>query len=179
MNKLPVIAVSLLLASIVAISSCGGGSYGLDSQPLPPPTLPTTDVQRVFSQLTFNSPVALVQAPGDDTQWFAVEQSGVIRVFDNDPTASSSTVFVDISGRVDSVPFEAGLLGIAFDPAFPIVDEVYLSYTQSGAPLVSVISRFTIDAVTGNLDAASEFEILTENPLLTRRVIRRTQSSEP
>ena len=240
MSKLPIIAVSLLLASIVAISSCGGGSYGLDSQPpldTTPPVitllgnnpqvittgtaypelgatamddvdddisgsividssavdtsaagsysvtydvtdssgntadtvirtvtvqdLPATDVQRVFSQLTFNSPVALVQAPGDDTQWFAVEQSGVIRVFDNVPTASSSTVFVDISGRVDSVPFEAGLLGIAFDPAFPIVDEVYLSYTQSGAPLVSVISRFTIDAATGNLDAASEFEILT------------------
>nr|CAM58100.1 formaldehyde dehydrogenase [uncultured marine microorganism] len=119
------------------------------------------DVQRVFSQLSFDSPVALVQAPGDNTRWFAVEQRGVIRVFDNDPNVASSAVFVDISGRVDSGPSEAGLLGIAFDPAFPIVDEVYLSYTQTGAPLVSVISRFTLDAATGDLDAASEFQILT------------------
>jgi len=130
--------------------------------PPPPPPVPLQlDDERVFDQLTFNSPVALVQAPGDSTRWFAVEQSGIVRVFDNDPTVSSSAVFVDISGRVDSGPSEAGLLGIAFDPDFPLVDDVYLSYTRTGAPLVSVISRFSLDPATGNLDASSEFEILT------------------
>ncbi len=154
---------SLLTFGLLApLFGCGGG--GPDAPfvpPNPPPPTLQVDVERVFDQLLFNSPVALVQAPGNDLQWFAVEQSGVIRVFDNDPTVSSSTVFVDIRGRVDSGPSEAGLLGIAFDPAFPMVDEVYLSYTQSGTPLVSVISRFTLDALGVNLDAASEFEILT------------------
>lgn len=145
------------------LSACGGGSSsgGSFDPPNPPPGGMQVDVQRVFDQLTFNRPVALVQAPGDDTRWFAVEQSGVVRVFDNDPTASSSTVFVDISGRVDSGPNEAGLLGIAFHPEYPLVDDVYLSYTRTGGPLVSVISRFTLDPATGNLDGASEFEILT------------------
>ena len=160
MNNHPVIAVSLLLASIVALSSCGGGSYGSGSQP-PPPVSPATDVQRVFSQLTFNRPVALMQAPSDISRWFAVEQSGVVRVFNNDPTVLSSSVFIDIRGRVNADPGEAGLLGMAFHPDFAANGHVYLSYTRTGSPLVSVISRFLVDPATGNLDDTSEFEILT------------------
>ena len=114
MNIHPVIAVSLLLASIVTISSCGGGSFGSGGQPTPPPPAsPQTNVQRVFDQLTFNFPVALMQAPSDISRWFAVEKSGVVRVFNNDPTVSSSSVFIDIRGRVNSGPNEAGLLGMA------------------------------------------------------------------
>ena len=67
-------------------------------------------------------------------------------------------------------PSEAGLLGIAYDPLFSVVDDVYLSYTQSGAPLVSIISRFTLDVATGNLDAASEFEIVVVPPELPNHV---------
>ncbi|MCH9004713.1 MAG: PQQ-dependent sugar dehydrogenase [Proteobacteria bacterium] len=160
MNNQPVIAVSLLLASIVAISSCDGSSYESGSQP-PPPVSPATDVQRVFSQLTFNRPVALMQAPSDISRWFAVEQSGVVRVFNNDPTVLSSSVFIDIRGRVDAGPSEAGLLGMAFHPDFATNGHVYLSYTRTGSPLVSVISRFLVDPATGNLDETSEFEILT------------------
>ncbi len=157
----PGVVRSLLTSGLLSLLfGCRGGSTSFVPPDLPPATL-QVDVQRVFVQLSFSSPVALVQAPGDDTQWFVVEQAGVVRVFDNDPTVSSNTVFVDIRVLVDSMPSEAGLLGIAFDPAFPMVDDVYLSYTQTGAPLVSVISRFTLDPATGNLDVASEFPILT------------------
>ncbi len=162
MNKRPVIAVSLLLASIVAIGSCGGGSNGSGGQPSPPPPVsPGTNVQRVFDQLTFSLPVALMQAPSDISRWFIVEKSGVVRVFNNDPTVSSSSVFIDIQGRVDSGPGEAGLLGMAFHPGFAANGQVYLSYTRTGSPLVSVISRFVVDPITGDLDETSEFEILT------------------
>lgn len=160
MNDHPVIAVSLLLALVAAINSCGGGSSGPVSQP-PPPVSLETGVQRVFNQLTFNLPVALMQAPSDISRWFVVEQSGVIRVFNNDPTVSSSSVFIDISGRVNSGPSEAGLLGMAFHPDFAANGRVYVSYTRTGSPLVSVISRFVIDPATGDLDETSEFEILT------------------
>jgi len=160
MLQIGVVRSLLAFGLLYLLFACSSGSSS--SPPLaPPPPVLQAAVQRVFDQLSFSSPVALVQAPGDDTQWFAVEQSGVVRVFDNDPAVSSSAVFIDISGRVNSGPSEAGLLGIAFDPAFPIDDAVYLSYTQTGSPLVSVISRFTLDAITGNLDAASEFPILT------------------
>ena len=160
MSDHPVIAVSLLLVLVAAINSCGGGSSGPVSQQ-PPPVSLETGVQRVFNQLTFNLPVALIQAPSDISRWFVVEQSGVIRVFNNDPTVSSSSVFIDISGRVNSGPSEAGLLGMAFHPDFAANGRVYVSYTRTGSPLVSVISRFVIDPATGDLDETSEFEILT------------------
>lgn len=102
-----------------------------------------------------------MQAPGDDTRWFAVEQAGTVRVFANDPNVSISAVFADIRGQVDSSFGESGLLGMAFHPDFANNNQVFLSYTSTGTPLVSVISRFTVDPATGNLDAASEQLILT------------------
>ncbi len=102
-----------------------------------------------------------MQAPGDNSRWFIVEKLGVVRVFDNDPSVSSSSVFIDISPRVNSGPNEAGLLGMAFHPDFAANGQVYLSYTRTGSPLISVISGFLVDPATGNLDDGSELEILT------------------
>jgi glucose/arabinose dehydrogenase len=119
------------------------------------------DVERVFDQLSFNLPVAMLQAPDDSSRWFVVEKNGVVRAFDNDQTVSASSVFIDIASHVDSTRNEAGLLGMAFHPDFGINGQVYLSYTRTGSPLVSVISGFVIDPAFGNLDPLSEFEILT------------------
>ena len=146
------------------LAACGGGGGGgsiapppAPPPPPPPPASPTIEVQRVFPNLSFSAPVSLVQAPGDSSRWFVVEQSGVVRVFDNDQGANSSAVFVDISGRVDDGPNEAGLLGIAFHPSFPTTPEVYLSYTANSGGLISRVSRFSLSNADPNvLDPASE-----------------------
>lgn len=159
-------AVPSLLALVLLflLSSCGGGDSAPSVAPAPLPPPPAglaTDVQRVFDQISFSSPVALMQAPGDNSRWFAVEQSGVIRVFDNDPNVvqGAVAVFVDISGRVTSGG-ERGLLGMAFHPNFAANGRVYLSYTGGGT-LTSIISEFSVDPVSGNLDPSSEAIILT------------------
>ena len=56
----------------------------------------------------------------------------------------NSTVFIDISARVNSAPNEAGLLGMAFHPDWGNNGnfEVFLSYTRAGGALSSYISRF-------------------------------------
>ena len=151
---------------LLLLSSCGGGSYAPDVSPPPPaPTPPPasldTDAQRVFDQISFSSPVALMQAPGDNARWFAVEQAGTVRVFDNDQNVMPGDVdmFVDISGRVTSGG-ERGLLGMAFHPDFAANGYVFLSYTGGGT-LTSIISRFSVDPATGNLDANSEAIVLT------------------
>jgi len=154
----------LTFGLLTLLFACGGGSSTNSLTSPPPPTgSPEIDVQRVFDQISFTSPVALVQAPGDNSRWFAVEQAGVVHVFDNDPNVISAEVevFVDIRARVNSNFGEAGLLGMAFHPDFANNDQVYLSYTRTGTPLVSVLSRFTRNPATGNLDESSEFEILT------------------
>jgi uncharacterized repeat protein (TIGR03806 family) len=97
--------------------------------------------ERVFPNLTFNAPVFMLQAPGDSSRWFVVEQQGVVRVFDNSPATTVSSVFVDIRNLVVAGG-ERGLLGMAFHPDWPNTPKAYLSYTAS-SPLVSRISEFT------------------------------------
>lgn len=105
-------------------------------------------------------PVALVQAPGDTSRWYVVEQGGTVRVFDNDPDATGFTTVIDLSAGVQCCG-EAGLLGIAFDPDFTSNGHVYLSYTAPG--LVSTVSRFTSNDGGATLDPGSEQVILRVN----------------
>ena len=161
-NRILLNATASLLATM-ALASCGGGSDGggTVAPPAPPmSTAPTIVVSRVFAALTFSQPTVLKQAPGDSSRWFVGEKNGLIRVFANNPSASSSSTFLDITGVVDASG-EGGLLGFAFHPDFPITPEVYVSYTRSGAPLVSYLSRFLSNDNGLTLLPGSEDPILT------------------
>jgi glucose/arabinose dehydrogenase len=68
-------------------------------------------------------------------------------------------LMVDISGRVNSSPNEAGLLGLAFHPRFTENGQVFLSYTASGRRLTSTVSRFKVTA-DGRIAADSEQVLL-------------------
>ena len=147
----------------VCLAACGGGGGG--SAPgftAPPPvnTTPAITTDAAFTSLSFNQPVSMKQAPGDDSRWFIVQKGGVIRVFANDPAVATSDVFIDISGRVNASG-EGGLLGLAFHPAFPVIPYAYLSYTRTSAPLVSWVSRFTTADLGLTLDPASEEVLFT------------------
>jgi glucose/arabinose dehydrogenase len=144
-----------------ALSLHGCGKSG-DAPPLPvdaPGPSIALGVQRVFPNLNFTKPVAMLQAPNDSSRWFVVEQDGVVRVFANEQSAAIATAFVDITGRVTSGG-ETGLLGMAFHPNFPTNPHVYLSYTHTdpGPPavLVSRISEFTSTDGGVTLDPARE-----------------------
>jgi glucose/arabinose dehydrogenase len=160
------IRVTTIIA-VLALSACGGGSESFeppDPDPDPPPSGEPASiaVQQAFTQLSFSQPLAMLQAPGDDTAWYVVERPGHIRVFPNATDASIADVdiFANLTGRVNSGPGEAGLLGMAFHPDFAANGEVFLSYTR-GTNLESVISRFEVDSSTGNLDVDSEEVLLT------------------
>jgi glucose/arabinose dehydrogenase len=53
------------------------------------------------------------------------------------------------------------LLGFAFHPDFPATPEAFVSYTRTGAPLVSYVSRFFSTDAGLTLSAGSEEVILT------------------
>lgn len=175
------------IAMALALCACGGGSdapqsgnpptgtpppapaptAGLDQRPnnssctAPdrPATSVTLSLAPVFPNLTFSSPVALLQPPGDSTRWFVLEQAGRVRGFANEASASGATDFIDIRSRVRSGG-EMGLLGMAFHPDFATNGRVFLSYT-TGTPLVSRISEFRASADRTTLDAASERIVLS------------------
>lgn len=157
-----------MLCVLMIISACGGSGNAGPVPPVTPPITPPSPplpvsvaLSRVFDQLSFTRPVALLQAPNDASRWFVVEKAGVIRVFDNLPQVTVSTVFIDISARVDSGASEAGLLGMAFHPDFVANGQVVLSYTRTGSPLESVISRFRSFDGGGTLSTGSEEILLT------------------
>jgi glucose/arabinose dehydrogenase len=148
--------LAALPGAAILVVACGGGSSG-DSPPAPPSV--ALAVERVFPALSFTSPLALLQAPGDSTRWFVVEQGGRIRVFANGAQVSTVSTFADISDRV-SASGEMGLLGMAFHPDFPANPRVYLSYSNETAGRVNRVSEFKLDA-NGNVDAATERIILS------------------
>jgi len=141
-----------LLFALACLQGCSGGESTQSNNPPPPPPpsdepsglddrpsnatclawdRPSADdsisITR-YTNLSFSSPIAMLQAPGDNSRWFVVEQGGVVRTF---PTSnpSASTAYIDISGRVDDGG-EMGLLGMAFHPDFPQDPRVFLSYTN-------------------------------------------------
>ncbi|TFG42184.1 MAG: glucose sorbosone dehydrogenase [Chromatiales bacterium] len=154
---------ALLALYVTLLTGCGGGgSSGMVTGPPPPASTPTITTQRVFGNLSFIQPVALLQAPGDSTRWFVAEKGGFIRVFANDQGTLSASTFLDISGLANSAG-EGGLLGLAFHPNFPSTPEVFVSYTRSGTPLVSYVSRFRSIDNGLTLNAATEEVVLTVN----------------
>ena len=156
--------LTLLFLLQLLLAACGGsGDSSAISGPAPPPPSPTPviAVQPAFTQLSFSQPLWMAQAPGDGSNWYVAERGGVIRIFPNDPNTPSSNVFLDIDARVDSSAGEGGLLGVAFHPDYPVVNEVYVSYTSNNGGLISNVSRFlTLDGGL-TLNAATE-EILLQ-----------------
>ncbi|HEY9182091.1 MAG TPA: PQQ-dependent sugar dehydrogenase, partial [Gammaproteobacteria bacterium] len=168
-----------------ALMSCHSGSDDPQPQPTPTPgsgldqrpnnlacVAParvagnsTLSVQRAFPALTFLEPVAMLQAPGDSSRWFVVEQNGIVRVFANQQNVQTSQVFVDISGRVyQNSQTEAGMLGLAFHPSFPAVNRAYVNYTAPGpGPLRSTTSEFTSPDNGLTLNPNSERVLLSVN----------------
>jgi glucose/arabinose dehydrogenase len=156
------VRTALLVACTMLLqSSCGGGSSSLVSPPPPRPY--SLGVTRVFPALTFSMPVGALQAPGDASRWFVVEQGGHIRVFANQAGTSSFTDFLDLSGRVTCCG-ETGLLGLAFHPNFPADPRAYVSYTATvGAQLVSRLAEYRSNDGGATLDPASEVILLQVN----------------
>jgi uncharacterized repeat protein (TIGR03806 family) len=165
----------LLAFALVGCDNQAGqpAPFGIDARPVNTtcvaPARPMessgVSVMPVWPMLTFTNPIALRQAPGDNSRFFLVQKTGQVLSFANDPNASTKDVFIDISARVNSAPNEAGLLGMAFHPGWQTNHQVFLSYTgpsaMSPANLRSTISRFTSNDGGKTLDPASEQILLT------------------
>jgi glucose/arabinose dehydrogenase len=104
------------------------------------------------------SPTAMEIAP--DGRIFVCEQGGRLRVIKNG--ALLPTPFVTLS--VDSTG-ERGLLGVAFDPSFGVLNNfIYVYYTVTSTPRHNRVSRFTAN---GDVAAAGSETVILELDNLT------------
>jgi glucose/arabinose dehydrogenase len=76
---------------------------------------------------TFDQPLYVTGAPGESTLLFVVEQTGKIRVVDNDVTESRA--FLDLSSMI-SCCGERGVLSIAFPPDYQSTRLFYVAFTN-------------------------------------------------
>ncbi len=119
----------------------------------PSPLRSQVTLEPAFPNLTFQNPVDLQNAGDGTNRLFVVDQQGRIIVFQNSPTASVVSTFLDITDRVH-YGGEMGLLGLAFHPQFESNGFPYVNYVAAN-PLRSVIPRFHL--VGGNPDKADSF----------------------
>jgi glucose/arabinose dehydrogenase len=108
--------------------------------------------------LTFSSPVDLQYAPDGSDRIFVVDQSGIIKVFENNRNTTTTKIFLNITDRVTSGG-ETGLLGLAFHPDYADNGYFYVDYTTPN-PLRTHISRFQVTSNPDSADANSELVLL-------------------
>lgn len=114
-----------------------------------------------FPNLSFSLALFLTHAGDGTNRIFVVQQRGLIRVFPNDSTASSSETFLNLTNKVSSTGNERGLLGLAFHPNYSSNRYFYVNYTRlsDGA---TIVSRFTTQMGNPNkADSLSELILLT------------------
>lgn len=160
-------ALWLLLAGRVGHPTVVASAYAQDDAPFgltmrtplrgvnfpldPPLSSGGVEIFRPFhSDLSFERPLYIAAAPGNERDLFVVEQPGTIRRFVNSASTRSSSVFIDLRDRVLFNGGEHGLLGLAFHPAYETNGHFYVYYTPRGGSRHAVVSRFTRSA--GNPD---------------------------
>jgi glucose/arabinose dehydrogenase len=117
-------------------------------------------LDRAFPALTFVRPVDMLQANDGTNRMYVVEQGGTIRSFDNNQSAASAQIFLDIRNKVRTEHNEEGLLGLAFPPNYRDSGYFYIYYNASN-PRRSVVARYRRDASNpSRADSTSELVLL-------------------
>lgn len=132
------------LALTVALLALASGARG---QALPDafPALPD-----------FAQPVDLIAAPEAGVLWVA-EQGGQIWAIDEDPSASTRTLVLDLTDIVGPISGDGGLQSLALRPTG---DALFVHVvTFQGGPLASVILRFRVRN-NGTVNASGPQEVL-------------------
>lgn len=122
------------------------------------------EIKRVFENLpAFSAPILLTHAGDASNRLFVVEQRGVIHAFENRADVGSRTTFLDLRGNLNSQYAEAGLLGLAFHPAYASSGKLYVYYTAgSGLPdFSSRVSEFSVSSDGKTANPASERVLMT------------------
>jgi glucose/arabinose dehydrogenase len=164
MKKYKVIYSLLLIFFLMSCDHSNAGDNQNPNNTSNPPIATTPDngkytLAEAFPNLGFEMPVELTSPYDNTDRIFVLAQKGVIHVFANRQDVDKSSVFLDITSKVESGG-EKGLLGLAFHPDYKNNGYFYVNYT-SGDPLETIIARYKVSAADPNVaDPKSEVVLL-------------------
>ncbi len=151
-----------LCAACNALVAPSGPRCQMAGSPEPPLAM---KVEPAFPALVFNRPVQATHAGDGSNRLFVVEKQGRIRVFPNvdDVSVGDTSVFLNITDRVNSSPNEAGLLSVAFHPNYASNRRLFVNYTgQNGGSLTTFVSEFTVSENDPDfVDPSTEVVLMT------------------
>ena len=141
--------------------------YGNCTAPPRPPSNVAVQLVNAFPGRTFSLPLAIRQAPGDAAHFYICEQGGKVRRIDATGTAPPIDVADVTNAPVGTLVSggEAGLLGLAFSPAWQTNHTVYLSFTPTSASAAAGFKSF-LARMTSSADGSS-FDVANEQPVLS------------
>ena len=135
------------------------------------PPASTFTTERVFPNLSFTQPVAVVTPPGETRRLFVVEKTGRIWVIPDVTAATPTrTLFLDLTTRVATGGGndERGLLALAFHPTYATNGQFYVWWTLSTTTTAGTgehnrLSRFRASGTDPNAaDPASEQPLISQ-----------------
>jgi len=142
-----VIRRAFFLASAVATFCIAPGTaLAVDCTGVTPTASTTFTAVPVTTGLT-GRPLYVTSPPGDRNRIFIVGQNGLIWFHRRGDPANQTTLFLDITTRVQSsAGNEMGLLGLAFDPDYAANGLFYVNYTEGpiGGPWFTVVATYTL-----------------------------------
>lgn len=179
--------IAFLIALILPMKNVFGQPYGINTRPLvgaflngnlPPAPQSALGWQVVpaFPNLAFDDPVTLVAEPRTN-RLYVCERQGKIFFFQNQPTTTSKTLFLDLTAATQGYD-DCGLIGLAFHPEFGVAGStnrgyvyVYYQFSESptsgpnrppsATPGFNRLSRFTVP--NGSLVANRASELILIN----------------
>ena len=171
-GKLFILSLSLLL--LVFATGCRSN---VPQKPIPNPTPtpapsiePTVTtspgpvsykIEDAYPNLSFNRPLAYINAADNSNRVFVVEQDGKILVFQNDLQVKSTKIFLNLTNQVDSSSSEKGLLGLAFHPDYKNNGLFYVNYTDQTN---TVIARYKVNPKNPDKGLANSKTVLLTFP---------------
>jgi glucose/arabinose dehydrogenase len=149
----------VLFTILLAALTCGssGPAAEVTETPL------SMKAVRAFGDLRVRRPTVVTNAADGTNRIFFVTQQGSIHTLLNDPSTSTTKLFLDIESRVvyKDRENEEGMLGLAFHPRYKQNGEFFVYYTTADASHTSVVSRFRVSKESPDrADPDSEEELL-------------------
>lgn len=137
----------------------------------------TLELTPFYPDLLFDRPIAMHQAPGDDTYWYVAEQEGRIYRITNQIDSTDKQMFLDLSPRFSYSfeLFEHGMADFAFHPDFANNGKIYFYYKLRTAdvpcnnfwpflcPTRLILSEFTVYPDFNGVDPSSEKFLISLN----------------